>query len=299
MKKSITLLTAAAVLVFTACGRAAVQETVQETMQTTVQETVQETMQKTVQEIVQKERTDTEHSEAEEYFSEEEMEEAMVMESIENLDAGTVLALEELKLEDPGRYFTGTEIIEGDPVYERINGKSYYENPHIALEELRYLKMLHYNFDGEIQVGEMIVNAAIQEEVLDIFLELFGAKYEIRSMRLIDDFWTGNAEDSDTASVEANNTSAFCYRESTGGGNLSNHAYGLAIDLNPQQNPYISYSTGKAVWWHENANDYIDRDAGLPHMITHEDLAYELFTERGFEWGGDWNNPKDYQHFEK
>ena len=80
---------------------------------------------------------------------------------------------------------------------------------------------------------------------------------------------------------------------------MSNHAYGIAIDLNPQQNPYVSYRTGEPVWQHENANDYIDRDAGLPHMITHEDLAYELFTQHGFEWGGDWNSPKDYQHFEK
>ena len=136
-------------------------------------------------------------------------------------------------------------------------------------------------------------------DVLEIFQALFLEKYEIQSMYLIDDYWTGDAEDSDTESVDANNTSAFCYREITGGGNMSNHAYGLAIDLNPQQNPYVSYRTGEPVWWHENANDYIDRDAGLPHMITHEDLAYELFTQHGFEWGGDWDSPKDYQHFEK
>ena len=145
----------------------------------------------------------------------------------------------------------------------------------------------------------MIVNESIQEDVLEIFQALFREEYEIQSMYLIDDYWTGDAEDSDTESVDANNTSAFCYREITGGGNMSNHAYGLAIDLNPQQNPYVSYRTGEPVWWHENANDYIDRDAGLPHMITHEDLAYELFTQHGFEWGGDWDSPKDYQHFEK
>ena len=225
--------------------------------------------------------------------------EPVKLENLDGLEAGTVLDAEQLDLTDPGRYFTGTAITEEDPVYERINGRSYRDNPHIGLEELRYLKMLHYNFDGQIQVGEMIVNESIQEDVLEIFQALFREEYEIKSMYLIDDYWTGDAEDSDTASVDANNTSAFCYREITGGGNMSNHAYGLAIDLNPQQNPYVSYRTGEPVWWHENANDYIDRDAGLPHMITHEDLAYELFTQHGFEWGGDWNSPKDYQHFEK
>lgn len=221
------------------------------------------------------------------------------LENLDGLEAGTVLDAAQLDLTDPARYFTGTAIAEGDPVYERINGRSYRDNPHIGLEELRYLKMLHYNFDGQIQVGEMIVNESIQEDVLEIFQALFREEYEIQSMYLIDDYWTGDAEDSDTESVDANNTSAFCYREITGGGNMSNHAYGLAIDLNPQQNPYVSYRTGEPVWWHENANDYIDRDAGLPHMITHEDLAYELFTQHGFEWGGDWDSPKDYQHFEK
>lgn len=221
------------------------------------------------------------------------------LEDLGGLEAGTVLDAAQLDLTDPARYFTGTAIAEGVPVYERINGRSYRDNPHIGLEELRYLKMLHYNFDGQIQVGEMIVNESIQQDVLEIFQALFREEYEIQSMYLIDDYWTGDAEDSDTESVDANNTSAFCYREITGGGNMSNHAYGLAIDLNPQQNPYVSYRTGEPVWWHENANDYIDRDAGLPHMITHEDLAYELFTQHGFEWGGDWDSPKDYQHFEK
>ena len=64
-------------------------------------------------------------------------------------------------------------------------------------------------------------------------------------------------------------------REITGGGRLSNHAYGRAIDLNPQQNPYVSYSTGQPKWSHSNADAYIARDTGLPHVITHEDLAYK------------------------
>ncbi|MCD7908002.1 MAG: M15 family metallopeptidase, partial [Clostridium sp.] len=78
-----------------------------------------------------------------------------------------------------------------------------------------------------------------------------------------------------------------------------NHAYGFAIDINPQQNPYVSYRHGKARWSHENDDDYIDGSTGLPHVITHEDLAFKIFTAHGFSWGGDWSNPKDYQHFEK
>ena len=117
----------------------------------------------------------------------------------------------------------------------------------------------------------MIVNKDIQDDVISIFKELFRSGYRIfESMYLIDNCWTGDAETSDSASIDENNTSAFCYREISGGGNLSNHAYGRAIDINPQQNPYVSYSSGSPKWEHSNANDYIKRDTGLPHVITHE-----------------------------
>lgn len=221
------------------------------------------------------------------------------LESLSGLAPGTVISKEQLDFSNLGNYFMSWEIEEGDNLHQRINGKSYRDNPYVPLNSLRYVKLLHYNFDGEIQVGELIINQDILQDVIDIFMELFQAEYQIQSMYLIDNYWTGDPDSTDTASIDVNNTSAFCYREITGGGRLSNHAYGRAIDLNPQQNPYVSYSTGTAKWYHSNANDYIARDTGLPHVITHDDLAYRLFTEKGFHWGGDWNNPKDYQHFDK
>ncbi len=215
------------------------------------------------------------------------------------LPAGTVLAAEGQWADDPAGYFTVSPIAVGDAVYNRINGKSWQENPFVRLEDLRYLKLLHYNFDGQIQVGELIVNQSAAEDVRSIFLELFAAGYQIQSMRLIDEYWTGDPEDSDTASVDANNSSAFCYRPATDGAKLSKHAYGKAIDLNPQQNPYVSYASGQPRWHHENANAYIQRDTGLPHVITHEDMAFQVFSRYGFFWGGDWKVQKDYQHFQR
>lgn len=73
-----------------------------------------------------------------------------------------------------------------------------------------------------------------------------------------------------------------------------------AIDLNPQQNPYVWYnSSGQASWSHQNANAYIDRSCGDPHVIVQGDTCYNIFTKYGFSWGGLWGNPIDYQHFEK
>lgn len=223
-----------------------------------------------------------------------------VLESVEALEPGTVLDASELDTFHISRYFTAREIQEGDAVYQRIIGKSYRENPDIGLEQLRYLTMLHYNFEEQIQVGEMIVNEAIAQDVLDIFRRLFENRYQIQSMYLVDNYWTGDGNSTDTASIDANNTSAFNYRPITGGGKLSNHAYGRAIDVNPQQNPYVWHNgAGGLEWSHSNADGYIDRTSGAAHMITHEDLCYQIFAEYGFGWGGDWSDPIDYQHFEK
>ena len=160
--------------------------------------------------------------------------------------------------------------------------------------------MLHVNFDGDYQVGEMIVNELVVSDVLDIFETLCAEGYEIYSMYLIDDFWAGDPDDSDWYSIEANNTSCFCYRTATGSGNLSKHALGRAIDINPQQNPYVTFKDGKAQYSHKNAADYAtNRSSKKAHVITTSDKAYKAFTKKGWTWGGNWSSPKDYQHFQK
>lgn len=193
-------------------------------------------------------------------------------------------------------YFVSKEIT--DDVFVRINGKSYREDGWIALEDLRYLKVLHYNYDHEIQVGEMIVNVQIADRMCRIFRELFEAEYEIESMRLIDDYWTGDGNESDEASIQENNSSAFCYRTIAGKQTLSNHAYGLAVDINPLQNPYVVYANGVPVQYPQYSSQFVARTSKAKHVITEGDTCLEIFKKWGFQWGGDWKTVRDYQHFE-
>lgn len=220
--------------------------------------------------------------------------------SIKGYSAGTVISSDKIDRDNLSQYFTSQTIEEGDSVYDRIYGRSYVDNNNIGLDDLRYLKMLHVNFDGDYQVGEMIVNADVASEVLEIFEILCAEGYEINSMHLIDDYWAGDPDDSDWYSIDANNTSCFCYRTATGSGNLSKHALGRAIDINPQQNPYVTYdSDGVAHYSHDNASAYVyGRSSDTDHVITTSDRAYDLFTDYGWTWGGSWSSPKDYQHFQ-
>lgn len=224
--------------------------------------------------------------------------ESMVVGAAQELQPGDVITGVAAG-DDVSGYFTSESIAAGDAIYSRIYGKSYRENDYVSLDDLRYLTLLHYNFNHEVQVGEMITHKNIANKVIAIFEELFQAEYEIQSIYLIDNYWTGDADTTDSASIEENNTSCFNYREVTGGGSLSKHAYGCAIDINPQQNPYVWYaSDGTLTWSHANANDYIDRTSGQAHMIVSGDICCTTFEKYGFSWGGYWSNPIDYQHFE-
>lgn len=182
-----------------------------------------------------------------------------------------------------------------DEIYKRIAGISYPTDCTIELSDLRYLTLQYNDFNGNPQSGEMICASSIAQDVVEIFYELYTNGYQIESIKLVDEFGGD-----DTASMLANNTSCFNYRVVEGTTRLSNHAKGLAIDLNPFYNPYITYKKDGSVNISPKGSEaYADRSAAFPYKIDESDLAYKLFKEHGFTWGGNWNSVKDYQHFER
>lgn len=180
-------------------------------------------------------------------------------------------------------------------IIQRIEGKSYRADAAIPLRSLRYLRILHWDFEGITREGEMIVNHKIAVRTLKVFYCLYQIGYRIEKMRLVDEYGAD-----DEASMADNNTSAFNYREIAHTKQLSNHSRGLAIDINPRMNPYItSYGISPA-----NSADYQERDLAKCRgtyadcMIHRGDAVYNIFRKYGFSWGGDWEHAKDYQHFE-
>lgn len=180
-----------------------------------------------------------------------------------------------------------------DELFEKMRGKSYKENCSIPISELRYVHLLHKTFDGGSQEGELVCNAKIAQTVLEIFKELYKADYPIEKIRLVDEY-----DADDEKSMADNNSSCFNFRFISFTRTVSKHGAGLAVDINPLYNPYIKSVNGFMDIEPANAKPYTNRSATFPYKIDHDDLAYRLFTARGFEWGGDWNGVKDYQHFE-
>ena len=181
-----------------------------------------------------------------------------------------------------------------DAVFSRMMGKSYKEECTTPREELRYLRVLHYNKVGEELQGELVCHKDIADDLLAIFRELYQAKYPIERMVLIDEY-----DADDEASMRANNTSAFNFRKASGMRALSKHSTGMAIDINPLYNPLVKHREGRTRVYPSNATPYIDRTQDFPYKIVKGDLCYRLFKKYGFSWGGDWKSSKDYQHFEK
>lgn len=184
-----------------------------------------------------------------------------------------------------------------EEIKERITGISYPdtgEELQISYEDLAYVHVLHYDFQAQVQEGELICNQTIAQDLVDIFRELYDSRYPIEKIRLIDEYGAD-----DEASMADNNTSCFNYRTVPGRTKLSNHSYGCAIDINPLYNPYVRTRSGEVLISPDNAAAYADRSVDFPHKIDRNDLCYRIFAEHGFDWGGAWNSSKDYQHFEK
>lgn len=181
-----------------------------------------------------------------------------------------------------------------DDIFAKMQGKSYKDDCTIPRDDLRYIHVLHKNIEGETLEGEMVCSTLIAEDLLEIFRELYELNYPIEKMRLIDEY-----DANDELSMTDNNSSCFNYRTISHTNKISKHGLGVAVDINTLYNPYTKVVDGERIIEPAAGAPYLDRDADFPYKIERGDLCYNLFISHGFEWGGDWPDRKDYQHFEK
>ncbi len=170
---------------------------------------------------------------------------------------------------------------------EVVARSSWHEGCPVTLDELSYITVSHFGFDGRAHTGEMIVNATAAADVIGVFAELFALQFPIEEMRVI------RADEIDAPPTgDGNVTTSFVCRQATGTRNWSRHALGLAIDINPFHNPYLK---GELVI-PELASYYLQRDRNLPGMVESSGVV-EAFAAIGWKWGGHWSSLKDWMHF--
>jgi hypothetical protein len=203
----------------------------------------------------------------------------------------TALAIAATLAAAPGTpAFDGSsEPIDGH-VRERIVGSSWHEGCPVGLGKLRLLRVDHWGFDDAPHRGRLVVNRRFDDEIIAVMRRLYRQRYPIRRMKLIDRY-----DADDRRSMAADNTSAFNCRFVAGTDRWSMHAYGLAIDLNPVENPYVSGSHVSP----PAGEPFADRGRDAPGMVHAGDPVVKAFERiAGWEWGGAWaGQTKDYQHF--
>lgn len=201
------------------------------------------------------------------------------------LNSQYVLSCEKFTLCDGFSY----ESLPDDYEIPASNKDDFENNKYVHREDLRLLKIKYVDFEEKVQEGELVVaheavdpktneTINVSKEVLEIFKELFEVKYPIRAM------------------------SCFYFRNIAGTDKLSWHSYGLAVDINYKENPCVSIdqSTGKVTGTiPSDATKYIDRSLNEKGMIKEGDACHQAFVSRGWEWGGSWDSPKDYMHFQR
>jgi hypothetical protein len=159
----------------------------------------------------------------------------------------------------------------------------------VDADDLAYVRLTFWGFDDRRHTGELLVIGSVADQVVAVFEKLYRARFPFEELRI-----TPRSELDAHPTGDGNNTGAFVCRPTTGSTTTpSQHAYGLAIDLDPFQNPY----TNDDLVLPELASAYLDRDRLRPGMITPDGVVVRAFASIGWTWGGTWRSLKDYQHF--
>jgi hypothetical protein len=156
---------------------------------------------------------------------------------------------------------------------------------------LRAVRLSYVGFDGAAHTGEIIVSAGVATQVIKVFSILYRARFPVRRIEPVDGF-----HGSDPRSMAADNTSGFNCRRAIAPGppQWSMHAYGLAIDVNTVQNPYVEAGAGVQP---PAGAAYASRSVIRPGMAYAGGILVSAFRSAGWRWGGYWASSPDYQHF--
>jgi len=187
----------------------------------------------------------------------------------------------------PGGRFRSTVRPIGPAVRARM-GDTWKPGCPVDLADLRYVTVSFRGFDGRTHTGELVVHERVAAGMVSVLARLYRARFPIEEMRLV----TG-ADLKAHPTGDGNNTAAFVCRAARKQTRWSAHAYGLAVDVNPFQNPY---RRGDLVL-PELAGAYLDRDRRRPGMVRPGDVVTAAFADIGWTWGGTWRSPRDLMHF--
>jgi hypothetical protein len=183
-----------------------------------------------------------------------------------------------------------------DPVRAQLKADGFWhQGCPVALSDLRLLTVTYRGFDGLDHAGQLVVNKRAARPLAGVFRQLYGLHFPIRHMGLADAYGPRRSRPRDgdiSGSFECRQAVPSPCTGGRGTGSWSMHAYGLAVDLNPVENPYVGCGQTRD----PATRPYRDRSRHRRGMVTAR--VIKAFRSIGWGWGGSWTgNTKDYMHF--
>ena len=158
----------------------------------------------------------------------------------------------------------------------------------VGAADLAWLRLTFWGFDDRRHTGELLVHETVARDLVSVFGRLYAARFPLEELGIVT-----RRDLAAPPTGDGNMTTGFACRPTTGGTSYSQHAYGLAMDVNSFQNPYLN----DGLVLPELASAYLRRDHTRPGMIQAGGPVVRAFASIGWEWGGSWRTLKDYQHF--
>jgi D-alanyl-D-alanine carboxypeptidase len=181
------------------------------------------------------------------------------------------------------------------PLRAELTGRYWHRGCPVPLSDLRVLTVTHWGLDGRSHTGQLIVNEDAASPLARVFRRLFQLRFPIRHLRLADAYGPAASQPADgdvSGSFECRQAVPSPCTGGTGTGTWSEHAYGMAVDLNPVENPYVGCGQTRD----PAGRRFLDRSRLRPGMVT--PAVVKAFRSIGWGWGGDWSgSTKDYMHF--
>jgi hypothetical protein len=182
------------------------------------------------------------------------------------------------------------------PVQSQLKAEGFWRSGcPVALSGLRLVTVSHWGFDGRAHTGQLVVNARVAGPLAGVFRRLYGLRFPIRHMTLADMYGPTRDRPRDgdvTGSFDCRHAVPSPCTGGSGTGTWSMHAFGLAVDVNPVENPYVGCGQSRD----PTARRFFDRSRHRRGMVTRRAIA--AFHAIGWGWGGSWaGSTKDYMHF--
>ncbi len=144
----------------------------------------------------------------------------------------------------------------------------------------------YVGFDGKRHMGQIVCERGVCKELVEWFSRMESVGFPFRSVCPVSMYGM-----SDSASMAADNTYCFAQRGIWGSREISWHAQGRALDVNPQENPALK--RGRTIpangrWL-----------PGTPGTLSDTSIAVKSLRAIGWKWGAHWRRVQDRHHFQK